>query len=335
MWRRRGSSLIEVLVTMGVFAIAVVATFTIVRIASGTYRNVDSRTEVQRQLRLAQSDLVMELERASLGSVGVYTPRGDYRWALWFKTALNDHDATLDVPYMRLGTPRSTVSKAGDPVLQRYVLYYVARMDKGRHDGLYGALCDAAYASMQGPDVRCPHKVMVKKEIYLTEDRTATGPDTIGPQTVPLDTATITRLTRFLTHERTPEAWQAEAETGEALITGSAGRPLVNRVRVLASSLLSFELARLRPDTSSSTSRPMPAALGPIILVDLKVFKAIDAQGRIALAGDLVSARMDGESVSVVANPSDPTQPASAFVVEERYAPFTVQVDSRVIPENP
>src|SRR5690242_13872166 len=95
-YRQRGSTLAELIITAGIFSFLMVSIFTIMRMGTDGWRDLSDKGDVQRTLRHFESDITQELKRASLASVGIYTPSNDYRWAIFFKTAMNDHDVNAD-----------------------------------------------------------------------------------------------------------------------------------------------------------------------------------------------------------------------------------------------
>jgi hypothetical protein len=240
---------------------------------------------------------------------------------------MDDVDHTQDPAPYTINDPITVITSGGKPVYQRFILYYIGFMDQADHDALYGHICPAISGGATAPELTCPHKWIIKKEIYLNEQRNNGPPNT-------LDATADAKLFRFLTDHESQSQLMNEAENGSAPILGSAGFPLIHSVRIVAQNVLSFELARLALDTTNPLSRPTPSASGPIILFDIKMFKT-DAQRHVAITGNLATASMTGQTVNVVADPSDANQTVSAFTVQPQYAPYTVQVDNRVIPSNP
>jgi len=322
---------VELLVGTAVFGFLMLASVAVLQLGTGGWRLIEARSSVARQLNLVEADIIQELKRAFLSSVGVYTPSSDYRWAVWMKTNLNSPGCTdaMGTP-LRLGDAVVPVTSQGQPVPQRYVLYYVTRMDPEEHMRAYGYLC-SSFSSDRGPDTVCPHKLLVKKDIYLLSGKT-TGDDSIGLQGG--GAATISKLTGY-THDLSCRQ--------DALIHSSEGfTPSSNvaRTRILGRNIVSFEVTRLALDTASPLQPPHVDRNGPIILFDLKTFKAEDAGGRIAVG------RTDVSTVSVLADASAPggqmvniqdsaagTRTSSS--VSSSFEAFTVQVDNRVIPQNP
>ena len=325
---RRGATLIEAITGVAVFAFMILASIALARIGTSGWRVVESKTDINRCLSRFENDIIQEVKRASLSSVGVYTPTDDYRWALWFKTPMNDPlkvNPTTGVP-TGLGDSLLPILNAGAPVMQRYILYYVTRLNVDAHKAQYGFAC-ASYNSNAGPDTTCPHKLLVKKELYLLDGQT-TGVDTIGAQG---DPAAITRLRALMEASPTLSEVYGSQE--------SLGHPSrVHRAQVFSDSILSFEVTRLAPG-SGAGAVPTVSATGPIILFDVKAFKTTTSANVIEVgmgAATAISTTSDGlVNVKSTVLPSGDVDVHTDSNIDARYAPFTVQVDNRVIPQNP
>ena len=339
---RRGATLVEVLVGCGVFAFLMISSVAIMNIGTGGFRGVESKADVARQLNRFEADVTTELKRASRASVGVYTPNSDYRWALWFKTAMNSLDA-IDAsfqPTVPLGNSIVPITDAnGEAVMQRYILFYVTRMDQAKHLEKYGYLC-GSYGSTGGPDVTCPHKWVVKKELYLLQNQTS-GSDTIGLQS---DASSVTNLRSTALHllSDTPVTQEAIMSEVDQATSGSC----VHRANIVAQNVLSFEVTRLAVSSTDPTGTPPTvSASGPIVLFDLKVFKSLQAS-RVSSAGVASAAAVNfsgtastpaGQMVDIQTS----TSATGEMVVHTNTSlaasasSFTIQLDNRVIPENP
>ncbi len=323
--KSQGATLVELIITVAVFSLLSIATFAIMRMGSGTLTMVDARSDVQHSLQLFETNLTTELKRASLASVGIYTPDSDYRWAIWMKEPMNETTADVAVTG-KLGDPLVCVLDASNhPVMQRYVLFYVALMDKSDHDGTFGATCNAAYTSGVAPETKCPHKWIVRKDIYLTDNKLPSGSDSIGVQG---GASTVANLQRYLTDKVSQSALLGEPDTP------ASGEPNnVARVQIMADNVVSFELARLRP--AGANAPPVNDPKGPIILFDVKLFKGSDAQHKVPIGSQNIvnvayTAGNTGVNTTVVGGDA-----YSGSTVAPQYQSFTVQLDNRVVPQNP
>jgi len=326
--RRKGTTLVEMLITMFVFTILMVAAFAIMKMGAQANQHVEAKTDVQKALRLFESDILTELRRASESSVGIYTPNNDYHWAIWFKTAMND-GFDVNVSHS-LGVSQTMITNNGNPVLQRYVLYYVGLMDPNDHAGQFGNTCTTSYAAVgTGPDTLCPHKWIIKKDLYLTDSPThdGTGNDTIGTQAQ--IAANSSNLTRWLTDKKTQQLLVNES---------TPSTNVVARVRVMAQNIASFELTRMTAFGHGVGSPPTQLSTGEIVLFDVKAFKATEAAQNITVGTvPIVTVTTAGNIVQVTDKVTQGAQ-LQAFTsstVTPVFQPYTVQLDNRVIPENP
>lgn len=326
----------------GVFAFLMISSIAIMNIGTGGFRGVESKADVARQLNRFEADVTTELKRASRASVGVYTPNSDYRWALWFKTAMNSPDA-VDASFQPLAPMGNAIMPMtdanGEAVMQRYILFYITRMDQAKHLAEYGYLC-GSYGTTGGPDVTCPHKWVVKKEIYLKKLQT-TGDDTIGLQS---EASSVTNLRDSSLHLLTDTPVTQDSILGESdLVTPNS---VVHRATIVAQNVLSFEVTRLAVSESDPTgTAPTVSATGPIVLFDLKVFKSLQAS-RVTSAGVASSANITfsgsastpaGQMVDIQSSTSS-TGEVSVHTntsLSASISSFTIQLDNRVIPQNP
>jgi hypothetical protein len=238
-------------------------------------------------------------------------------------------DPTTGVPNS-LGDPLLEVSAGGNPVMQRYVLYYVTRMDRALHQKLYGYLC-SSYSNDNGPDVTCPHKWIVRKDIYLLDGKT-TGNDSIGLQT---DSGAAANIKTYTTDTTVTESGlNAETEVNTPSST-------IHRVQVVAQNVLSFEVTRLALNPSSPLAAPTVSPTGPIVLFDVKVFKTLQAGDKVAV-GQAPAATVNTQTVGSMNMVSvNATQDAQGTTnihanssIVSAYGAFTIQLDNRVIPQN-
>ncbi|MHB2016113.1 MAG: PilW family protein [Candidatus Xenobia bacterium] len=332
---RRGMSLIELTVSLTAFTAVMVVGFGLMVLGTQTWNTVQSRSDVERDGRLAINDMTRELSRAlatTAATVAVSTTPGDYRWALWFQTNMNQSGSTPQ----SLGDPvQAVVDNGGTPQAQRYVLYYVARMDPGEHVQRYGFLCGSYPGGSSpdpgaGPDALCPHKWLIKKEIYLYSGNHDPGnpnnSDNIGPQG---GASTSANLATFLSDAtRTEKGIAAE---GEASSPGSQ----VHTARVLAQDVVSFEVSRL----SYASGLGQPAVLdsaGNVILVHLRLFK-VDQVSRTMRIGQ--TPLYSGGVPPSAGQPQVPvdlavTPPHMASTPDPSMQPYTIDLETQVVPRN-
>lgn len=292
----RGATLIELLITVGVFSFLVVSLLAITRDGTASWRSVETRSSVQTALRMAEREITTELIRASYSSVKI--KQDTYQHAIVFKSAMNDTDVE-DTGV--LGDPMIFWLEPDDvtPKYQRYVLYYVTRIDDDEHLATYGFKCDTSKLSAGPPynDDVCPHKILVRKDIYLAaalDSKSALGSSPYI-ESPPDEPSTLTQ------YANVPFIWAEPSLKSQY--------PYLAQVRIIARDVLSFNLAPVKPDGSPGTldSNGGLNSGNSAFLVefDIKTFKTLEAAGSVTIGG------------------SDLSQ-----------SQFTVQLDNRVMPGN-
>gem|GEM_PF-4036851 len=150
----KGSTLIEVIVSVALFVFLLLAVFYITDFAKRHLDSAIKSTVIQADLRTAQRDIFKNVTNStwnrftSANSYGIYYYDADYRHALLMQSALKS-DGTYHI------------DSAMSPCIERYVLYYIIRPpgDTCVPNPVIGA------GGAPNPDVYCPHKWLVKKEI--------------------------------------------------------------------------------------------------------------------------------------------------------------------------
>jgi hypothetical protein len=305
---QRGTTLIELMVTVGVFSFLVISLFALMRDGTRNWRAVETRTSVQASMHIAERDITTELKRASYGSVVI--DQSSYKHALLFKSAMNETDNLSE-----LGDPLKFIVDETHvppaPKWQRYVLYYVTRPSTTEHVSTYGFACQSPSGTT---DDICPHKMLVRKDIYLSAgDSGATAPI--------LDSSN---------HVLNPFIESSEPGTTELLgEVGTSGQaqavPAIARVRILAKDILSFNLGVFQADGTTSvalSNNKLPSGAPCLIEFDLKAFKMTEAAQVLHVGTD---------PLVTYDNPGAPNGTA----YQTAKAPFSIQLDNRVQPQNP
>lgn len=207
---RRGYSLLESLVVLGVFSLLMTVVAVLFFESSNIYRRTDSADSASRELRKVRAalerDLVLaspdEIQRAPVpGSLGA----GQDGEALWFLSPIDP------------ATGATVRKHDGSPFWQRNILYYL--VVPAGHNALFGVNCPGA-AGPTGYEDGCSHKVLIRKEIDA------------GTPTDPTDETTEeTLITNIAPYLSAPNGYDLSAMT-EAGLTEK---------RIVASSLLHFE----------------------------------------------------------------------------------------------
>jgi Tfp pilus assembly protein PilE len=211
---RRGTTLIEVMISCAIYGAIVLSVFALMKYGTRSWRSVETKNTVQASMRKVMDNMYNELVRTSYSTVILYD--SDYRHAICFKSAMNetvDNRATpgLDRKFIILDS-------SGEPIWQKYVLYYIARPSSlVYHKGIS---CDGAdAASISNPDNKCPHKWLIRKDIILDAGITSAGD-----------------LVQFLN----------EPADKAALVAQKTGN--VARVQLIGDNILSFNLRKSEPE---------------------------------------------------------------------------------------
>ncbi len=164
--RSRGTTLIEVIIATGIFSVLTLALFAVMQFGIRSWKNIESRSAVQTQLRKVELYLLEDLKRASFRQLRVddmpasWSPgspqdlvgRPCSGSAVWFLSAMNDEGDFFHR------------DDQGHPVWQRNILYYLTRPTDAWHRDRYGFLC----GGRGDRDTVCPHKWLIRKEIAST-----------------------------------------------------------------------------------------------------------------------------------------------------------------------
>lgn len=203
----------EIATSCYIYILIVIVFFALIKYGSRSWKSVETRMDAQKSIQLAKSVLRAELARTAYSSIVVYQPDGDYRHAICFKSAIDDNGAF------------ATDAETGRPVWQKHMLFYLA---KPKAPALHPGVTCAAETGKDGSDLKCPHKWLIRKELPLEADITA-SPESLKP---------------FL----------AEPEDVSALQLPESN---VRDARVIAQDLLGLTIGR----TESSTLREVTVSL--------------------------------------------------------------------------
>lgn len=167
--RRRGFTLPEMFVAMGLFGVIMVVLATSLTGAARSWRRASGVATIQTQLGKAQSSLVEELEKADFDQIEVANGPSSLgqpdSTAVWF---LSNVDPTTGQPVTYNSTnvlpspPAAPSAVAGRPFWQRNILYYA--VVPNNHVNTFGMTCSGG-AGPLGLNDTCPHKVLIRKVI--------------------------------------------------------------------------------------------------------------------------------------------------------------------------
>lgn len=212
--RRRGFTLVEVLVSFGIFALLSIVLATSLREGASVLRKAAASADVQGELRKARLGLAQDLARTSFTQTNSTTAPASLAGAdgdaVWFLSAIDP----VSGEYRR--------KSDGTPFWQTNILYYLTV--PSAHVSLYGYQC-AGGADGAGYEDRCPHKMLIRKVIDLPPATTSaeTSEETLIPGG---------SIAPYLTR---PTTFNLAAMNGEAGLRSA---------RVQAHSLLTFRVQR-------------------------------------------------------------------------------------------
>lgn len=216
--RRRGFTILELVVSLGIFGIIGLIFAVSLSGAADAWRNVSGSSDSQISLTKARNQLVRDLETTSFETVNVATGLTSLGFQdgtlIWFLSA----EDPVTGEFMRTST--------GTPFWQRNVLYYTAVPTN--HGALFGLVCSGG-GDANGFEVQCPHKVLVRK---VVDGGGVTDPTDESTIELPLTPAeAVTYLSR-------PSGFDT---------TGMMGEPGITEVTLPSTNLLSMQV-QLAPD---------------------------------------------------------------------------------------
>ncbi|MBT9582943.1 prepilin-type N-terminal cleavage/methylation domain-containing protein [bacterium] len=242
---RTGFSLVEVILACALMSILMVVLGEALSQAQNAFRNVTGTSDAADELRkvcqhvrqeLIQTSGVQIGSRDSANSLG--SPDGE---AIWFLSNIGSD-----------GNPH--FMSDGSPFWQRNVLYYI--VVPGNHLGLFGWNC-AGGADPDGYDDRCPHKVLIRKEIDF-----GVATDFVNEATV----ETLMSSGDILPYLTQPVGYSCSAMNAEAGM---------RQVRIVGRSLLTFRVSSAAPGSVTLDTRAVSiarartkVALGTASMVD-------------------------------------------------------------------
>lgn len=216
--RSRGLTLIEIMVTMGLFSIVGLLLAGSFQLATNVWRSTSATSSSLLTLNKARDDVTRDLQRTIFSSVrvapGASSLGSSDGEAVWFLSAINP------------ATGEFVRKFDGTPFWQCNILYY--SVVPNNHATLFGFACSGG-ANGAGYEVQCPHKVLVRKVIDVGPATDPTDPTT--EETPMLGSDLSTYLTR-------PNGYDTSALSSE---------PGVRDVSLPSTNILTFQ-AELAPD---------------------------------------------------------------------------------------
>ena len=180
-----GATLVEVLITTGVFSVLMLVLFTVVQYGMDSWRSIEGRTVTQTMMRKIGVFAMDDIRRASFGGLGVaiytnYNPKSvtkvvtgtdidqdknpNYGQAIWMLSAYNDNSSIstggADAEVIS-ASERFARSDSGIPSWSKNVIYYVSAIGPNLHKEKYQ---ESAEKLCGGAD-SCPHKWLIRCEV--------------------------------------------------------------------------------------------------------------------------------------------------------------------------
>ncbi|MBI3929167.1 MAG: hypothetical protein HY319_26720 [Armatimonadetes bacterium] len=148
---RSGTTLLEMVVSLGIFAVIGMLLFVIMNQSLNSYVALDNRQDAQRRLRVPERDLLEHIKRTGASRlqykrISTTAGQGD---VVWFLSAIDPADGTF------------RRDAAGIPEWQRTEIYYLVR--PSNHDAMVGYSCGTD--PDPAGDGYCPHKFLVWKRV--------------------------------------------------------------------------------------------------------------------------------------------------------------------------
>ena len=179
-----GATLVEVLITTGVFSVLMLVLFTVVQYGMDSWRSIEGRTVTQTMMRKVGVFAMDDIRRASFGGLGLavyeqYNPSnvkkvltGDkidepkkphYGQAIWMLSAYNENGGGSGTTGSGVisASERFSRSDSGIPNWNKNVLYYVSTVGPKLHKDKYGG----TIKDICGNSESCPHKWLIRCEI--------------------------------------------------------------------------------------------------------------------------------------------------------------------------
>lgn len=236
---RRGFSVLEVVFTCALMSVLMVVLAEAMRQSQSVFRVTSGNNDTSALLRKVTQQLQRDLLQTNLTQCAVTNTPLNEGGAIWF---LSNLDPSNHQPRYK---------NDGSPFWSCNILYYMV-IPNG-HAGLYGRTCPLGALSPSGHDERCPHKLLIRKEV---DTGTATNflDDTTAETLIPLGS-----INTYLTKPTGYNVSPMYAESG------------VRQVKVVGQLLLDFQaslgsgavntdvraVALSRAERETNTSGPM------------------------------------------------------------------------------
>ncbi|MBI3927342.1 MAG: type II secretion system protein [Armatimonadetes bacterium] len=238
---RRAFTLLESVIGLGIFVLLLIVLATMMTGGTALWRDLESSADANLNLRNLAVRLRQDLARTSFQELATTTVPGGgahHGDAVWFLSAVDP--ATGE--FMR--------KSDGTPFWQRNLLYY--SVVPNGHSELYGYAC-AGGADSDGYDDRCPHKMLICKQID------SGVPTVITDETSQESLIPAGQIANYLT---APDGFD---------VSGMSGEPGLELTQVVARALVTFRVF------------PAPGSWGNEVRVDARAVQIRSAEKSVAI----------------------------------------------------
>lgn len=212
---RLGATLVEVIITTGVFSVLMLTLFSVVQYGMDSWRSIEGRQVTQTMMRKIGVFAMDDIRRGSLSKMGLIYLNGynagDKRTGVYGTgssgtTNLGDNKAHfgqavfLSSAYNSQASPDAGGAALfrrdgdGNPQWDKTILYYAALMDNNEHIKKYGG----GIKELCGGAASCPHKWLIRREIPVNIESPADILKYIEPAGMGLFTSTSGVKTQVL-----------------------------------------------------------------------------------------------------------------------------------------
>ncbi|MGM9992714.1 MAG: type II secretion system protein J [Candidatus Bruticola sp.] len=177
-----GATLVEVLITTGVFSVLMLVLFSVVQYGMDSWNSIEGRTVTQTMMRKIGVFAMDDIRRTSFGGIALasyskYDPStlsviegvdneggvAKYGQAIWMLSAYNDNSSIAGGtdPEVISAADRFRRSSSGVPEWNKNVIYYASvigdKLHKEKYHGTISEICGDAES--------CPHKWLIRCEV--------------------------------------------------------------------------------------------------------------------------------------------------------------------------
>ena len=318
----RGATLTELMIATAVFGFLTLALMGILQYGTKSWRQVESRFQAEKDIRKAVLDINANLRNSDINTFNTSnsaTSAGGAATWMAFATAHDFDSANIFENRLDFNLTASTAK----PEWHFFALYYL--YDPGT--GCKNPRCPSLRAGL-GAEVGCPHKILVKKWLYIDNARPGINPHPSG--TSP-----------------TGSAYTQSDTTPQPVITGHQRFPLTNPQR-LDNTLITAGPAGNLLGAPKAADRPAPKILTNNVMNFRVAFQAVNpgvvgGGGRgnlVGVAGAPVNSvqytiRCFKELEASRSNVSSSALGAANSPAFKRFADkYTMQIDQAIVPLN-